>query len=85
MAPVDEDLPLISEEKDAKTDLFALSAGYGLIKGEDFYQLNHIDLSLGGYLGEKKRLEGFIGYGYALIDKTSGRIRQRCVRSAIYA
>jgi hypothetical protein len=78
--PPDEDLSppsgpgvlgLPSTGKDGRSGVFALSAGYGMIKGEDLYQLNHIDISFGGYFDEKNRLEGFIGYGYALIDKTS--------------
>ena len=77
--PESDSLPSPSEghpalapgERNALPGVFALSAGYGIIKGEDVYQLNHIDLSFGGYLDEKNRLEGFVGYGYALIDKTS--------------
>ncbi|MEJ2037504.1 MAG: hypothetical protein P8X55_01035 [Desulfosarcinaceae bacterium] len=63
--------PSASPQGSREPGVFALGAGYGLIKGEDFYQLNQIDLSLGGYLDEKNRLEGFLGYGQALIDETS--------------
>lgn len=54
-----------------QTGVIGLSAGYGIIEADGIYQLNHIDVSLGGYIDEKNRLEGFAGYGYALIDETS--------------
>jgi len=51
--------------------LIGLSAGYGVIRGDDIYQLNQFDLSVGGYLDEHQLLEGFVGLGYPLIDETA--------------
>ena len=51
--------------------LIGLSAGYGVIRGDDIYQLNQFNLSVGGYMDEHQRLEGFLGFGYPLIDETA--------------
>jgi hypothetical protein len=63
--------PLPSPGKEKEPWLIGLSAGYGVIRGDDIYQLNQVDLSVGGYLDEHQRLEGFVGIGYPLIDETA--------------
>lgn len=51
--------------------MFSMTGGSGLIKGDDFYGLNHINLSFGGYFEEHHRGELFIGFGWTPIRETS--------------
>jgi hypothetical protein len=50
---------------------YSFMGGPGLIKGDDFFGLNHFNASIGTYLGEYHRLELFAGFAWAPVQKTS--------------
>lgn len=63
----DEHIP---EDLEKLPGAFSISAGSGFFKGDDFYPLAHMDLSMGAYFTKKTRPELYIGLGFADIDES---------------
>jgi hypothetical protein len=49
----------------------SLSGGTGLLKQDNFYGLNHFDISIGAYFSQRGRIEILVGGGWAPIQETS--------------
>ncbi len=64
---MDEKTP---QAKTGQSSLFGIAGGVGAIKTDGLYELNHFDISLGSYMDDRQRLEGYAGFGWALIDET---------------
>jgi hypothetical protein len=54
---VPEVAPSLSPTGEKQPWLIGLSAGYGVIRGDDIFQLNQFDLSVGGYLAQTERFQ----------------------------
>ncbi|MBT8341556.1 MAG: hypothetical protein HKP58_06815 [Desulfatitalea sp.] len=56
-----------AEPSEADSLVVSLGGGLGFFLQDDFYPMNHVDLSLGWYLSEKSRLELYLGFGWAQV------------------
>jgi hypothetical protein len=50
---------------------FTLAGGTGLLREDDFYGLNHINLALGSYPAERHYVELIAGFSWAPVQETS--------------
>jgi len=63
---------VVSTEKQPKLPIWlSLSGGTGLLKQDEFYGLNHFDISIGTYFSQRGRVEILGGGGWAPIQETS--------------
>lgn len=60
-----------NDQKSENDSFFGFSGGLGLIKGNDFYEMTHVNIYIGNYINEQSRFELVLGGAWAPIQETS--------------